>query len=401
MRFVATLSAALLACALVSATAAAAPGDVVLAQQGFAAKGSILRITPAGAASTVATSLGEDDSPADVAFTSRGDLLLIDGDAPGPPGYAGTLYRVNPLSGVLSPVAGGADPFGSGRGVDLMPNGDAVIVEEDYPPSAGDAGRGAVFLVDLVTGQTTVLPVSPLFEEPVGVATSPAGEIFVADEHADVPAGDGAILRVDAKTGAATPVYAPELGVNNMEIRGVARRPDGKLLVLISSINFNEQHGVVLVDPGTGVADAIALATSPTFDSLQGIALAPDGSIYVSDSGGAGARVHRIDPASGAVSTAATTAALQESPAGLVVEPPRCAGRTATIVGSEGRDKLTGSPFADVIAGVGGNDMIKGGKGKDRICGGRGRDRISGGKGADRCTGGKGRDSGSCERGKL
>ena len=84
-------------------------------------------------------------------------------------------------------------------------------------------------------------------------------------------------------------------------------------------------------------------------------------------------------------------------PPGLI----NCQGRVATIVGTEGNDRLQGTDGNDVIAGLGGNDKISGRGGHDRICGGagndvinggKGNDRLQGGDGFDRITGGKGRD---------
>ncbi len=67
---------------------------------------------------------------------------------------------------------------------------------------------------------------------------------------------------------------------------------------------------------------------------------------------------------------------------------PSCDGRTATIVGSEGRDRITGTDKADVIAGLGGDDLIDGLRGDDLVCGGPGADRLLGGRGDDDLYGG-------------
>ena len=125
--------------------------------------------------------------------------------------------------------------------------------------------------------------------------------------------------------------------------------------------------------------------------------------------GGDGA-LFRVNPATGERTTLASGDPFV-NPVGVAVEPPNCAGRPATIVGSNVKDVLVGSPFPDVIAALGGKDVVRAGGGKDFVCGGAGKDRLKGGagkdrllggKGADRCIGGKGRDSGKgCERGKL
>jgi Ca2+-binding RTX toxin-like protein len=106
--------------------------------------------------------------------------------------------------------------------------------------------------------------------------------------------------------------------------------------------------------------------------------------------------------------------------------PVSCVGTPATIVGTEGNDRLRGTRGNDVIVGLGGADRIDGLRGGDLICGGPGNDRIHGGAevdllfgdqgddrltgdrgddqlfggpGADRCRGGHGADSAiACER---
>ena len=71
---------------------------------------------------------------------------------------------------------------------------------------------------------------------------------------------------------------------------------------------------------------------------------------------------------------------------------PTCRGKTATITGTEGTDRLSGTPAADVIAALGGNDKVSGLAGNDTICGGSGKDTLKGGKGNDQLSGQKGND---------
>jgi len=71
---------------------------------------------------------------------------------------------------------------------------------------------------------------------------------------------------------------------------------------------------------------------------------------------------------------------------------PRCHGRRAKIVGTEGNDVLRGTPGRDVIWGGGGDDEILGSLGNDLLCGGPGDDLIHGGRGNDEVDGGAGTD---------
>jgi Ca2+-binding RTX toxin-like protein len=72
---------------------------------------------------------------------------------------------------------------------------------------------------------------------------------------------------------------------------------------------------------------------------------------------------------------------------------PRCLGKVATIVGTNGDDELVGTAGPDVIMARGGWDLIRSGAGGDRICGGRGLDFVRAGGGDDRIVTGPGSDT--------
>jgi Ca2+-binding RTX toxin-like protein len=79
---------------------------------------------------------------------------------------------------------------------------------------------------------------------------------------------------------------------------------------------------------------------------------------------------------------------------------PTCFGQPATIVGTDGRDVIHGTPGDDVIVTGDGPDDVFAGAGDDLICGGGGSfeddeaigDRLHGGPGRDRIDGGPGND---------
>ena len=70
----------------------------------------------------------------------------------------------------------------------------------------------------------------------------------------------------------------------------------------------------------------------------------------------------------------------------------KCAGKVATIAGTNRKDKLKGTRRRDVIAALAGNDIVRGLRGNDVICGGKGRDKLLGGPGRDKLVGGPGKD---------
>lgn len=74
------------------------------------------------------------------------------------------------------------------------------------------------------------------------------------------------------------------------------------------------------------------------------------------------------------------------------VEEPRCHGRRAKIIGTDGPDVLRGTSERDVIWGGEGEDTLLGSLGNDLLCGGPGADLVHGGRGNDVADGGAGDD---------
>ncbi len=72
--------------------------------------------------------------------------------------------------------------------------------------------------------------------------------------------------------------------------------------------------------------------------------------------------------------------------------PPKCGGKPATIVGTNGNDVLNGTAKSDVIVAKSGNDVVRGKGGADVICLGSGIDRAEGGSGTDTIYGQAGHD---------
>jgi Tol biopolymer transport system component len=163
--------------------------------------------------------------------------------------------------------------------------------------------------------------------------------------------------------------------------------PDGKRIALARDVDptGGQDLDIVLINSTTGTG-AVDILPGPNEDRYP--APSPDGAriafqrandVYVAPIDGSGAANLTPDP-------------------GFNGTTPRweyvysCAGRRATMIGTDSADKIKGTKGADVIVGNGGNDKLLGRGGKDRICGGPGADKLKGGAGNDRLLGQAGKD---------
>lgn len=82
---------------------------------------------------------------------------------------------------------------------------------------------------------------------------------------------------------------------------------------------------------------------------------------------------------------------------------PTCEGRAATIVGTAGDDRITGTDHPDVIVTRGGDDHVTARGGRDIICLGDGADFADGGAGNDFVRAGAGADyvAGTVDRDRV
>jgi Ca2+-binding RTX toxin-like protein len=351
MRALRGVTAAVLALAMLPSLASAKPGDLIVGDTGK--DGRILTVKPNGAVRTL---------------SNDPDLLFP----------TGTTFSA------------------AGR-----------LFAADY----GDFGAGAVFSVNPRTGAATGFDDEGLLDQPIHVDYHPNGFLYVPDFEADV------LARMNPTTGAA-------VSVGDFDDPGfdtpmsVAVLPDGSMVV---GRNTNTEGNFLRVQPD-GAATPIATTGDPV-DFAYGIAADAKGRVLIADTDGPA--LLRMVPRTGRVTRLAGDGLLVEpmQPAelpsgkiavadgsngivivnaktggqrqlvpegeigfaeGISVEPPKCFGRRANIVGTDKRDRLKGSKYPDVIAGLGGADVIQGLGAKDRLCGDAGRDKVRGGAGNDR-----------------
>jgi sugar lactone lactonase YvrE len=408
MRLAWTATAAVLAAfALAPAPAGAQlnAGDIVVADpNAFGGDGGLIDLNPERGTQTVLSNNAVSGQqlfrdPTGVALDPEGTIIVAD---PNAFGGSGGLIRVDPESGQQTPLLSNSISF---PGLFADPVGVAIASSGSLLVSDASArGSGAVIGVDPETGQQSLVSdnaISPanLFAKPTGIAIERSGTILVADPGSPAPlsASTGAIVAVDPASGAQKVVTSNDTSQADLlaDPMGVAIETPGTLLVANTSAN-PVSNGVILVNRSSG--QQYALATGGGFTAPSGIAVDLDGKALVADSTAFGGRggVIRVDPTTGVTGTVSgdpnSPDALFVDPQGLMVAPPSCLGRYATIVGTEGADALTGTPGPDVISARGGDDIVDGKAGSDLICGDEGRDRLIGRDGRDRILGGSGAD---------
>ncbi len=416
VRAIAALVALALLFAVPAAQGAIKPGDILIADDdafGTAGCGDLdgcgglIKVDPKTGQQTALSNnaISADNvfsSPTELTLDRKGRILVS--EYKGFSGGAGALIRVDPATGQATLIS---DNAMSGPGLFATPFG--VVIDRTGRTLVADYGAfpgGGVISVNTATGQQTAfsnnsISVPDLFDTPFGLGLSQSGRPLVADSSAFAD-GNGGIIGVDAQ--------GQESAVTNNAISAtdafgggpIDVDSDGAKSLLVTDYGTDSTGGVIRVD-AAGQATLLStnsISGTDLFDTPFSSAITPAGRILVADEDsqglgetGAVIDVNRATGEQTALSTNAISGPdLFQEPDGILVVPPKCGGRFATIVGTTGRDVIKGSKFADVIATVGGRDQVKGAGGNDLICGGAGRDTLIGGAGRDKLFGQAGRD---------
>jgi len=357
------LAGAVLAIAVAASPAAAKPGDLIVTSYLGAPPPTVVRIDPA----THHVSLISDDSaltyPQGLTFGPTGEIFVLD-DA------SATIFRIAPDTGDATVTSD--DPDIRGDYLDLGPD------RRFYVPNPH-----AKTLFRFRLGNSDLVPFSTdhqLSGGPYGVEVDHNGSILVGNCTSDAK-----LVRVNPTTGAQHLVA--DASSKTDCIAGMAVAPDETIYASTAS------YKLLRINPRTGHVSI--LSGGGLFNFVYDVAIAPNGSLYVTnyDSDVNDPEVLKVNRKTGFQSVVARYAGHLHAAAGIEVQPPKCGGRIANIVGSNKADHLKGSKFADVIAGLKGDDVIKGLRGNDRLCGGRGDDTLIGGKGHDKLVPGPGSDT--------
>ena len=320
-----------------------------------------------------------------VAAAAPGDVLVADLNAFG---GTGGVIGVDPASGARTTVsangapAGGPD-FDEPGGVALEADGDILVADPGDPLG----GTARVIRVDAASGARTAVSANgapaggPDFVQPVGVALEADGDILVADASAF--GGTGGVIRVDPASGARTAVSAngaPAGGPDFADPLGVAVVPAPP----------PEQPPPAQPPPAQPPPAQPPPAQPPPGGAgtagpeQPGCPLA--GTVIVG-SGGDDER------SGGALSDIIFGALGDDLLRGLAGADCLYGQQGADrLLGGRGRDRLFGGPGPDRLRGAAGSDRLRDRRGRDRLSGGAGRDRLSAGAGSDRLSGGAGGD---------
>lgn len=345
------------------AVATAPDGRIVVAGlSSVATQAVVYRLTPAGAPDRTfdgdgarGIDLGATEAALTAAVQPDGKIV-VGGFTTGPVDSAGFVARFT--------EAGAPDPaFGGGDGVALIGSLDTVAAVALQPDGrialAGGAGN------DMAAGRLT------------------------AGGAPDRSFGGGGVVRFENEA--------------DEHATAITLQPDGK--VLIAGYIYPADARALVhrllpdgsPDPSFGVDGLLATGVGGAQEGAWAIALQPDGRIVLAGhtEDGGDVIVLRLDGDRPGTAAGGGTAGPGTASGGGTTGAPqvvRCAGRTATIVGTPRADRLRGTAGPDVIAGLGGGDVIRGLGGDDLVCGGPGDDLVMGGPGRDTLRGDAGRD---------
>jgi Ca2+-binding RTX toxin-like protein len=348
------LAAATIVAAIGAASAAAKPGDLFIAGNEEDGESDVIRMDPKTGEVDPVAELPDGDGD-HAAFGSDGRLYVSDENLPG-------IFRVNVKTGRAELFSDDAE-FADAWALDVAPDGQLLLADIDAE---------TVFGLKPPNPEANALVVHDEDFDIEGIAGAPNGKIY--GTNFDDPPG---VLEINPRTDSVG-LVATFAGTEDAE--SLAATPDSRTLY-VSRGDQIESYRVK--------SDSISTVSSdPDFGEPFDLELGFDGKLYVVDA--STFVVHKVNPNSGGQKVLGATG--MGNPLGIAVQPPKCAGKFATVVGTNKKDKIKGSKGADIIAGLKGNDVIRGLKGKDRLCGGKGKDKLIGGPKRDKLDGGPGKD---------
>jgi streptogramin lyase len=250
----------------------------------------------------VVASGGDLFSPDSGAFTRRGRLVIADYNALG----NGAVFKINVGSGDVKTLASG----GAFEGPTDVAIGDGQVFADD--PFAGSGGKGAIF--EIAGGTATLVSQGGLFAGgPLGLAVLPSGKLLTTDQAAGT-GGTGSLLKVNPDNSGVQKFVTQDHKLKGSY--GMTLSPSGK----VAYVADDENDSIVRVEVATGAQRVVARGTP--LDGPTDVALGPDGKLYVVNNGSTHPKVIKINPTTGHTRVFAKDGKLS-SPEGITIEPRR------------------------------------------------------------------------------
>lgn len=278
------------------------PGDLVVAGQG----GAVTRVDPSTGA-LMQIYQGDFLPRAGIALDANQDVLLMtETNDPSLPNFA--VIRLDPETSEIVVVSSGGLLASGAFDIAVDPSGSIF---------AGNIGPGGVVKIDPSTGEQTLISSISAF----GIAFDDRGDLWVGG-FADVPES---VVRLDPNTGMELDRYpVPLCDLSGGRAFRLLTIHDDFLFVNCSRGAVSggsgeaEESAILRIDVFTGVATILS-SGGFLFDPY-GIAVAPDGMIFVADLG----RVIEVDPGSGDQSLLAT---IEAGATGITIVRAACEDR--------------------------------------------------------------------------
>ena len=282
------------------------PGDILVIDYdaGTGNLGALFLVNPTTGERTLLSDFGvgpnQGVNPFGVAVEASGTILVIDGDAG--TGSLGALFRVDPVTGertLLSDFGVGSNQGFDPRDVAVEPSGNIIVIDQ----SAGTGSAGALFRVDPISGERTLLsdfgvgPNQGL--NPVGVAVDASGNILVIDRDAGT-GFQGALFKVNPVTGERTLLSDFGVGSNQGSLPyDVAVEVSGNIIVIDPGAGTGSAGALFRVDPISGERTLLSNFGVGPHQGINPISVAIEasGNILVIDS--ATSNLFRVDPTTG------------------------------------------------------------------------------------------------------
>lgn len=270
-------------------------------------RGAALLIDPLTGEQQVLSMDGPFLGPQDGTFSDEGVFYVVDRSA----FQSGAVFVVNLFTGQRHVLTAGGF-LENPRTVLYDDASDMLLVVDPFanPMDFADAS-GAIIGVDPVTGEQTLLLASDMTYEPVGLVAEPGGTFLIIDQlGAETPEGypgGGRVLRWDPVTGDVEVVAEGGLLVRPREGE---IGPDGALYVAdwgsdpLNPGEYTNQTGsIIRIDLETG--EQTLVAGGGNFMEPWNLTFAPDGTLLVADKGENNPSpnrgvLHAVDPATGA-----------------------------------------------------------------------------------------------------